>query len=788
LSAKNSAALEAATAKLSSFLREHPDVNLADAAYTLQVGRNSFKNRRAVLCSSHEEALQALTGENPQRVWTGIASERRSVFFMFPGQGAQYVNMGRGLYESEPVFRAELDRCAELLNSHLGRDIRGLLYPSLEDTEEAQKLLTQTAITQPAIFTVEYALAKLWMEYGIQPEEMIGHSIGEYVAACLAEVMTLEEALVLVSARGRLMQSVPVGAMISVNIGEPEARSILSGDLCLAAVNAPNLCVISGPTAQVNELVGHLEAKQTTFRRLHTSHAFHSGMMDPILKQFRQEFDRVNLRPPKLQFISNLTGTLIRESEAISPDYWVQHLRNPVRFSAGVSELLKNPQAILLEVGPGQALSACVKQNTRKSLGHLVLPSMRHIQEKRGDVETLFAALGRIWVCGRAVRWDSLYKHERRRRISLPTYCFDYQRYWLDQQPPAKELPRSSAENRVTKKADLSDWFYLPSWRRIAPAALLQPITAKQRWCIFLDALGVGEELTRRLRDRGHAVITVEAGEHYESAPQRFVIDPERAEHYQQMWGEVREAGSPPARIAHLWTLSQTRLSARTPDYARHSQTLGFYSLIYLARAMQPSGPAEMILITDNVQEVIGSEELVPENAAILAACNVLPQEYPQLSCRSIDVEVAASSPAELADELLREISAPPAHRYVAHRCGNRWALDFETVRLDPRPESSRLRHRGVYLITGGLGNIGLALGGWLAKAVRARIVLISRTSLPVRSEWDSWLRDHSAQDRTSARIERIQQIESAGGEVLVISADVSRNEDMVAAVQHTLR
>lgn len=789
LSAKTPTALESAGTKLASFLRSHPEVNLADAAYTLQVGRNCFKHRRAVLCTSHENAAQALSGSDPQRVWTGIASERRPLFFMFPGQGAQYVNMGRGLYEAETIFRTELDRCAELLTAHLGRDIRDLLYPSLENTEEAQRLLTQTAITQPVIFAVEYALAKLWSEYGVRPDAMIGHSIGEYVAACMAEVMTPEEALALVAARGRLMQSMPSGAMISINMSENEARPILSADLCLAAVNAPNLCVISGSMERVNELQAWLESRQIVFRRLQTSHAFHSRMMDPILKLFRQEIEKIGLRPPKLRFISNLTGTWIREHDALSPDYWVQHLRQTVRFSDGVGELLRSPDAILLEVGPGQTLTNCVKPHTRKTAGHVVLPSMRHVHDKGTDLETLLTALARIWVAGRTVQWGSLYKNERRRRISLPTYCFDHQRYWLESRPPAKELPRARAANEVAKKTDVSEWFYLPSWRKIAPAALSQstPVT-DQTWCVFVDPFGVGEALSRLLRERGATVITVQAGDGYQSAHQHFVIDPDRAEHYQQMWAELGRAGMAPARAVHLWTLGDKPTSLSSAEHFKRCQTLGFYSLIHLARAIQGFGPAEMILITDNVQEVIGTEQLVPENAPMLAACNVLPQEYPQFSCRSIDVQVAASSPAALADALLHDLSTPTAYRYIAHRCSNRWALDYEAVRLESRAGSSRLRERGVYLITGGLGNIGLNLAKWLATAVRARIVLMSRTPLPVRSEWNSWLNDHSADDRTSAMIRRMQEIESAGGEVLALSGDVSREEDMLAAVQHTVQ
>ncbi|HTR47817.1 MAG TPA: SDR family NAD(P)-dependent oxidoreductase [Verrucomicrobiae bacterium] len=789
LSAKTATSLEAATNKLASFLSEHSDVNLADAAYTLQAGRNSHRIRRAILCSTREEAIEALSGRDPQRAWTGTASERRSVFFMFPGQGSQYPDMGRGLYESEPIFRAQVDRCAELLRPHLDRDLREILYPA-QVTEDAEALLTQTAIAQPAIFTIEYALAKLWMEYGLEPDAMIGHSIGEYVAACLADVMTLEDALALVAVRGRSMQRMPAGAMTSVSVSETEARKLLSGDLCLAAVNAPNLCVISGPASQVDQLEARLRAGQIGFRRLHTSHAFHSTMMDPILKSFENEFAKITLRAPKIRFLSNLTGTWIRESEAMSAEYWAKHLRHAVRFSDGLGELLKTQDALLLEVGPGQALSTFAKQHAGKGAGHLTLASMKHAQEKRSDVDVMLGALARTWVAGRAVQWTNFYEAERRRRIPLPTYCFDHQRYWLDPPTAAKEPQRQAPESRIAKKGDTADWFWLPSWRRVAPASLLEPSSGdiKLRWCIFLDRLGVGESLARGLRDRGHDVTTVEAGGGYQATPDHFVIDPARADHYQQMWSELSKTGPLPARIVHMWSLGEAARFVIAADRVKRSQTLGFYSLMYLARAAQRSGPAEITVISEGAQEVTGSEDLIPESATMLAACNVLPQEYPQFSARGIDVEMTAYLPEKIAEELLREISAPPTHRYVAHRHGSRWALEFEPVRVDLGQRPGGLRDRGVYLITGGLGNIGLALAEWLAKSVRARVVLIGRTALPARPEWDSWLQNHPETDISSARIRRIRRIESAGGEVLAIAADVSRADSMGAAVQETLR
>jgi len=337
ISAKTASALATATRNLASHLQQHPDLNLADIAYTLQVGRRRFEHRRMVVAQDLEDAVNALESGNPQRVFSQFQeSSDRSIVFLCTGQGAQYVNMGRELYQSEPTFREECDRCFDLLQPHLGIDLRSCLYPAPEDVEQATDQLKQTAITQPVLFAIEYALAKLWMSWGVQPQALIGHSIGEYVAACLAGVFSLEDALALVATRGRLMQQMPSGAMVSVNLSADEVQPFLGEPLALAASNAPCLSVVSGSVEAVEQLEQQLEAKGIGYRRLHTSHAFHSPMMNPIVGTFTQHLHTVKLNPPQIPFISNVTGTWITAADATDPNYWARHLRQGVRFAEGI--------------------------------------------------------------------------------------------------------------------------------------------------------------------------------------------------------------------------------------------------------------------------------------------------------------------------------------------------------------------------------------------------------------------------------------------------------------------
>ncbi len=359
--------------------------------------------------------------------------------FLLSGQGSQYPGMGREIYDTEPVFRREIDRCAEILRPLLGLDLREAVWGS------DPHLLGRTEITQPALFAFEYALAALWREWGIVPDALLGHSLGEYVAACLSGVLSLEDALALVAARGRLMAGLPEGAMLAVPLPEREVLPLLGDDLSLAAVNEPSRCVVSGPVAAVEALERRLAENGVGGRRLHTSHAFHSAMMEPVLGAFEAEVRKARLAAPVLPFISNLTGTWITAAEATDPAYWTRHLRQAVRFADGVAELLRSPR-VLVEVGPGTALTTLARRQAVS--GSEVLPSTRHPGDAGSSAAVLLSSLGRLWAGGQSVDWRRLYGEERRRRVPLPTYPFERQRFWIE--AVARPEPKSEARRPAT--------------------------------------------------------------------------------------------------------------------------------------------------------------------------------------------------------------------------------------------------------------------------------------------------------------------------------------------------
>ncbi|HEX8495516.1 MAG TPA: beta-ketoacyl synthase N-terminal-like domain-containing protein [Pyrinomonadaceae bacterium] len=795
LSARTSSALDRATINLAEHLRQHPETNLADLAFTLQAGRRAFKHRRTLACESHVDAIEALETPNHKRVLTAIVdAEHRPVAFMFPGQGAQYACMAAGLYESEADFREQIDLCSELLKPHLDTDLRHLLYPSAEQREKANQQLQQTAYAQPALFAVEYALAGVWMKWGVRPEAMIGHSLGEYVAACLAGVFSLEEALELVAARGRLMQRLPAGAMLAVALAEQLLVPLLSEELSLAAVNGQALCVVSGTFEALGQLEARLKEEGIYCQHLHTSHAFHSRMMEPILQEFEELVGKVNLNPPSIPYLSNLTGTWATATDATDPGYWAQHLRQAVRFFDGLRPLLADPYQILLEVGPGHTLSNLARQHSERNPSQLVVSSLPHPRDEQPDERYLLDALGRLWLRGIEINWSGFYERERRSRLPLPTYPFERERYWIERQKESEaEIPSSA----LRKKQDVADWFYVPSWKRSLSPKLPPPESLAGRklsWLIFSDVSGVAATVASYLKSASQDVSIVKAGERYvRLGESEYAIDPRERESYDALLYELQKLDQLPDRILHFWSVTGEDETEPEEEFFERCQERGIYSLLFLAQALEKqhlSDRLQIEVISNRLQKVTGEEALSPEKATVLGPCKVIPQEYPHISCRSIDIlwpAVEAEAKEKLLRQLTAEIVAEAADAVVAYRGNQRWVQTFEPIHLEEANRSlAPLRQQGVYLITGGLGGVGLVLAEHLAQTIQAKLVLVGRSAFPARAEWANWLATHGEDDEVSRKIVILQSIEEAGAEVLILSADVADAEQMRAVLAQT--
>ena len=764
LSARTATALETSTENLLTWLGEHEDASLPDVAYTLKVGRTVFRHRRVLVCSDRDDAIQALEAPERVRVLSAVDAEdprERPVVFLFPGQGSQYLRQAQGLYESEPVFQKHFAECARLLEPHLGVELSQVLYPTTGDEAEASARIEQTALAQPILFATEYALAGLWMHWGVKPAAMLGHSLGEYVAACLAGVFSLEDALRLVAVRGQLMQQQPAGSMIAVALPEAELSPLLPVDISLAAVNDPNSCVVSGSFESMEKFTDQLTRREIGFRHLHTSHAFHSTMMEPVLGALAKELRQVRLQAPQLPFISSLTGTWITAEQATDADYWTRQLREPVRFSQGLGELLREPERVFVEVGPGRTLTTLGARHA-EGRGRILVASLRHAKEETPDPALILEGLGRLWLAGVKIDWQGFYEHERRNRVPLQGYPFERQRFWIE--PRAREFGPVSDASATVKKVNLSDWFYLPSWKPSLPPRPVEEL--RNNWLVLLDESEAGKTLAARLAALDRQVVTVEMGESFNRLDEKsYTIRPTFVEDYQKLLEDLQSRGLTPQAVVHTFSLTPVATTNHSVAEFERAQERGFYSLLSLVQALSlhSNEDVEIIVVSNSVVATNAAETVSPEKSTMLGLGKVAVQESSNLTIRFVDVKLAG--PAAV-DSLMLELSAAPTDEVVTYRGRDRYVQSFEPVHPDDSPGLAPLREQGVYLITGGLTGNGFNVAKYLARMVKARLVLVEREAI---SDADP-------------KLQRLAVLNEAGAEVCLVVADVADEAQLARA------
>ncbi|MCY2932362.1 MAG: SDR family oxidoreductase [Planctomycetota bacterium] len=783
VSARSVAALEAACGRLARHLERNPQLNLADVCFTLQAGRRAFRHRRAILCASTAEAVEALGGTRPDRTFTAAApGGRRPVVFAFPGQAAEHVNMARDLYRDEPEFRRIVDHCAHVLRGPLGVDLREVVYPSPGGEEAAARELARPLLAHPAVFVFSYAMARLWMQWGVRPDAVIGYSTGAVAAACVAGVFSLDDALTMMAARGRLTEALPPGAMLAIAAGEEQLTAHLEPGVSLAILAGESHSVASGPVEKIHALAKKLKALRLPAMLLPVPRAYHSEMIDPIVAELEAVSAGLRLSAPKIPFFSTMTGGLAGE-ELTAPSFWGCQIRQPVRFAQALAAATQGAPCLLLETGPGQTLTDLVRRTQSRSSNTVVLAGCPSARDGGSARAFATAALGKAWLSGACVDWRAYHAGQARRRLPLPTYPFERQRYWID---PAAAVPtRASADG---KKADLGEWFYAPSWKRLPPApraAADRPTPA--RWLLYADACGLGRALADRLAALGHHVTTVTPGGQFARAEDgAYTVRPGCDEDVAALLADLAGRGGLPAHVAHLWTFAP----ADGTDEERFDalQDLGYYSLLALAKALAARGatdPVQVHAISAGLHAITGAEALSPGAATLLGPCKVISQEYPHIRCRLIDLEVphATLSPEDpRVGQCLAELTGGDGEPVTAWRGGYRWAECFEPMRLEAA--DGGLRPRGVYLITGGLGGIGLTIAEQLARSVQARLVLVGPSPLPEGAARQAWLASHAREDKTSRRLEALERIEQLGSEVMVLAADAADKAAMRRAFE----
>ncbi|GHH86835.1 hypothetical protein GCM10018793_60300 [Streptomyces sulfonofaciens] len=802
VSAKSPAALETARRQLADHLEATApgtaapeeqaalgDSALHDAAYTLATARRTFNYRAVVTAPDRQTAVRALRSADPRFTHQDSGQPAdRPVTLLLPGQGVQYPGMGQGWYEHLPAFRAVLDECAELLRPHLGLDLRDALYPRLRGYTGEPHDLNRTRLTQPALFAVEYALARQWAVWGVRPAALIGHSVGEYVAATLSGVFRLPDALRVIAERGRLVDALPGGAMASVMLSPDELAPYLEGGgVALAAVNEPAVCTVAGTSQDLRELTGRLSADGVAHRRVVTSHAFHSAMLEPAVAPLTEVLRGVGLRRPQVPFLSNVTGTWIRDEEATDPAYWGAHLRATVRFADGVATVLADGDHVFLEVGPGQTLATFTRRHPDRETGVPVLTSASRGRDAGADLTAVTAALGRLWAAGLGVDWQGFYADRGRGRVPLPTYPFEGTRYWVE--PGSSRIGADTAAGGLggrTTKLHLDDWFSAPVWRQAVGTLDTAPEPIADPVLLFADTEGTAARLA------GHAftgeVLTVTAGTAYLRSGDTWTLRPDCEEDHGRLVADLLAEERLPDRVVHAWSTAPLP-GARGKERFERAQRHGLYSLIALVKALSEHGvtrPLHLDILSAGAFAVSPAEpEPVAELVPLSVAARVIGQEHGNIGARHFDL------PAAPDDRSLRALAAELAglrrpEVATTLRGATRWIADLAPVRADwTAKAASRLRDGGVYLITGGLGEIGSTLARWLRRECPgARLALLTRDPLPPRGTWDAWQAEHAADDGTALRIERLRTLEADGAEPLLVHADVADEDALRAAVE----
>jgi len=766
LSARSEPALARLRDKWLQFSADLPsDFTMANAAFTCQVGRRAFDHRCAVIARDNDGLRSALEGHDTRRVVTDIRTPERRIVFMFPGGGAQYPGAARELYERVSAFRDAVEECFRVMPTAVPADLRSLMFECETDDAEAARILEQPVRSLAALFVLEYAFAALWRHWGVTPNAVIGHSAGEYLAAVVAGVMTLKDALSVVVVRGQIFERMEPGGMLSVQMPESKLRPLLGEELDLAAVNGADLCVASGAVPALEALETRLRAEDVQSRRVRIGVAAHSRLLDPHLDTFRACVQKIRLSSPRIPFVSTLTGKPVAGDQLTTPEYWTRHLRQTVRFGDGLNAVLTEPGAVLIEVGPGQALSALARLARGICRPASIVASCRKADEPDTDLAFALSAAGRLWASGHDLDWDRVRGRGDCRRISLPTYAFERQRHWIEPGMPRATVEAKANPSEISRLANLDEWFSVPEWR---PTPLAPTSSAAKRQClVFSGQAPLGPALERILANRAGGVCVIRTGEAFgRSADGTWTIDPACPDQYGRLLAELEAEGIRPDGIFYLWALD-----------AAPAQPEIFERLFYLCQALQrhdPDTAIHLLVATTGTLALRGERVSHPERATLLGPCRAAAREIPLVNAQLVDLDGDPAAAVAGAQHLLSEFDSHARDQLVAYRANARWVQDLIGAPL-PKPDHlpARLTAGGVSVITGGLGDIGLELAQFLATEARGRLALIGRRELPPRAAWPA-LASSRELGGDAECVRRLLQIESAGAELLILRADVA--------------
>ena len=770
-SAKTPATLQRRVSDTASFLARSPETSGDAVARTLIHGRKNMEHR---VCYNLDKSLDDLSTFNQHEpIAKAVAKNSdRSVVFLFPGQGSQYPGMGAELYHQQSGYRETIDQCAELLLPELGYDIRTILHPNLtDDANGCADKLQQTANAQPALFVVEYALASLFMQSGVKPSVLLGHSIGEIVAACIANVFSLPDALKLVAHRAKLMQACKPGSMLAVMSPPEKIESELPDGLDIAALNAPGVSIVAGPTELTSSFADRISEKGVGTRALHTSHAFHSWMMDPALPDFRELLTSIELHAPEIPLISNSSGKPLKDEEARDPLYWSDHVRHTVLFSASANHLLAQGDAVYLEVGPGRTLTDLIRQHDADQC--LVTSLDNHRKVKTLPTDSVTRAIANLWCHGASITWPK--DKPAPPMVELPTYSFDRRRHWLN---------RGESE---TSESQQPVYYERNTYRLDAEAA--EQETLKRSWLILKDEFGLGDAVRHRIKSNSDHVLEVSPGAEFVKVNENsYQVRPDCREDFEQILADLQSrTDNPNIGILHLWSVTGKAGPHNSTDAFQTSIKTGFHTLTALCQAITSRGGYNLvktIVAADGLRQL--DSESVPiyaEKGNLQGPVINVPYEGLGIALRLADIGEFQSNqiPGWLVDAIERECRTVPYSGVIALR--SHGSYQEELYKIDePATGNLRLQVNSTVLITGGTGALGLEFAKHLFDHYRVNLALTARWTPPPRSQW----KHHVAiGDKIGKAIKQIMALESRGAKVSIVPTDVSDLESLETAIQN---
>lgn len=803
LSAKNQNALKEYQDNLIQYLAQFTSGQeeqnlLANVAYTLQVGRVVYPYRSSIVANSISDAISQLKKSREDIHTSSDIAERPSVVFLFPGQGTQYLNLSLDLYENEIIYKEHLDHCFEIASKYVNVELKKILFSDANNDSCLELKLHETEFAHPLLFSIEYALAQLLIFYGIKPDFMLGHSLGEYVVACLSGVFTLEDAIKIVCVRGNAIATCVKGEMLAIPLSQEEILPFCTEEMSIAAINAPQLCVVSGTSTAIQNfktaLAPILLEKSLSIHRLKSNYPFHSPLLRPAISSFRTVLESINRKEPNIPYLSNLTGSWITKEDVQRDEYWIEHMLKTVQFSACSQKLLENPNAIFLEMGPGNTLLSLLQRHSDCSLKTLRLLPSATSKDKEESVRQIAETLGKLWGYGCEINWRQYYRREKRKRIPLPTYPFQRERYWFDEMISTQNMESESYS--ISSNPDIS--FYAPTWIRDPEIMSLVPFytlpNKKCCWIIFDNCSSLSQQTIHDLTSLNEDIITIKSGEKFENySSDYFIINPTTEEHYFSLIEEITKKSIKENDyiILHFWSVDQDQ--SPTQENVLNNKILyqGFYSGIFIVKAFhrldfQPN--IFCMMVTTQVHSVLGTESINPLKSSVLGLCRVLPLEYPNFKMSHIDVDlvdISDNSPLyarNIMNRVLKNLleNEKEIPQTCAFRKHYQWALNYRSVDPVKNPFSSpiKIKPKSTYLITGGLGGMGLTLANWLSiKEPSTILLLVSRTPFPNQNEWDTFNKKENSE--IQQKIKMLKQIIARGSQVIIKSSDVADYSSM---------